>query len=273
VHIAHREIISHTVEYAKKYALSPIALTFDVSPHSILSSGSFGYINTNDQKEELISSLGAKTQFLVADEKLLSMSPEDFVKEILVEEFRIKHAVCGYNYRFGRGGKGDTQTLCSLGEKYGFSVEVCNRVTAYGKSVSSSRIRELLLSGSMEEANLLLGRCFFIEGTVREGKHLGRTLGFPTANVFFESNIIPPKAGVYKTIAIVGQKQFDAITNVGENPTVGGEAFRTETYIPHFSQDLYGKTLRIEFISFIRPERKFESLEELKKQIEKDIEI
>ena len=118
---------------------------------------------------------------------------------------------------------------------------------------------------------MLLGRSFFIEGSVCEGKHLGRTIGFPTANIFLEDLTVIPKKGVYKTLVTFEGKRFQAITNTGVNPTVGGERLRTETYIPDLSENLYGKKLMIEFLDFIRPEIKFENIKQLKNQIIEDL--
>ena len=199
------------------------------------------------------------------------MSPEEFVKNILVEKFNIKHAVCGFNYRFGKNGMGNTNTLCELGKKYGFTVEICNEITLDGEKISSSTIRSLLKDGKVGLANKLLGHNFSIQGNVTEGKRLGKSIGFPTANVFFQENSATLLCGVYKTMVTVNKTKMPAITNVGINPTFGGEKMRSETYIPGFSADIYGKEIRIEFIDFIRKERKFDSLDELKIQIEKDI--
>ena len=199
------------------------------------------------------------------------MEAEDFVKEILVGEYNIKYAVCGYNYRFGKNGNGDTELLKKLGKLYGFEVTVCDCETFLGESVSSSRIRMLVSDGKIDVANSLLGRNFSLEGVVREGKHLGRKLGFPTANVFFDEHTVTPKNGVYKTLVTIGSDSYIAITNTGINPTVGTEALRTETYIPGFNKDIYGQKIKIEFLNFIREEKKFNSIEELKSQIQQDV--
>ncbi len=271
VHIAHRKIISLAVDYAKKNSLSPIALSFDASPMELLSDCKVKYLTTNEEKKNIIESLGADTEFLPLSRELLSMEAEAFVKEILVDKYNIKCAVCGYNYRFGRNGKGDTKLLQELGKQYGFEVTVCDCKTFLGESVSSSRIRELISKGNIESANELLGRNFSLSGMVCEGKHLGRKLGFPTANVFFNEHTVIPKNGVYKTLVTIENDSYTAITNTGINPTVGGEPLRTETYIPNFNHDIYGKEIKIEFLRFIREERKFHSIEELKSQIKQDI--
>lgn len=271
VHIAHRKIISLAVDYAKKNNLSPIALSFDASPLELLSDCRIKYLTTNEEKQSIIESLGADTEFLPLSRELLSMEADAFVKEILVDKYNIKYAVCGYNYRFGRNGKGDTTLLCQLGNQYGFEVKVCDCETLLGEGISSSRIRELISDGNIEPANELLGRNFSLSGIVCEGKQLGRKLGFPTANVFFNEHTVIPRNGVYKTLVTVENDSYTAITNTGINPTVGGEALRTETYIPDFNRNIYGKEIKIEFLSFIREERKFDSIEELKSQIKQDI--
>jgi len=271
VHIAHQKIISSAVGYARENALTPIALTFDKSPLEILAPKKVSYLTTNLQKENLIASIGAKTQYLKLSKELLDMSARDFILEILIKRYNIKYAVCGYNYRFGKNGNGNTDMLRSFGEKYGFLVKVCDCITKNGESVSSSKIRSLIECGSIAEANMLLGRSFFIEGNVCEGKHLGRTIGFPTANIFLEDLTVIPKKGVYKTLVTFEGKRFQAITNTGVNPTVGGERLRTETYIPDLSENLYGKKLMIEFLDFIRPEIKFENIKQLKNQIIEDL--
>ena len=271
VHLAHQKIISIAVDYAKKNSLSPIALSFDASPMELLSSDKVKYLTTKEEKKKIIEALGATASFLPLTKELLSMEAENFVKEILVGEYNIKHAVCGYNYRFGKNGKGDTALLTKLGAEYGFEVTICDCEMLSGDSISSSRIRKLISSGEIEVANSLMGRNFALQGVVCEGKHLGRKLGFPTANVFFDEHTVTPKNGVYKTLVTIENKSYTAITNTGVNPTVGTEALRTETYIPDFNEDIYGKEIRIEFLSFIREERKFNSIEELKSQIQEDV--
>lgn len=271
VHIAHQKIIQEAVKYSKENNLCAMALSFDRSPLEILSPEKVSYLTTSEEKEEIISSLGAKTEFLALTHNLLNMEAEDFVKEILVKKYNIKYAVCGYNYRFGKGGKGDTNLLTRYGDKYGFKVCVFERETACGDSISSSRIRKLIVEGNIEEANELSGRSFSIRGKVCEGKKLGRTLGFPTANVFWDDCKVLPKKGVYKTRVTAENQKYKSITNIGINPTVGKEKLRAETYISSFSGNLYEKEIKIEFLQFIRSEKTFSDIDELKMQIEKDI--
>lgn len=271
VHTAHQKIIREAVRYSKENNLCAMALSFDRSPLELLSPEKVNYLTTKEEKEEIISSLGAKTEFLTLSCDLINMTAEDFIKEILVKKYNIKYAVCGYNYRFGKGGKGDIDLLARYGEKYGFTVRVFDRETKCGESISSSRIRKLIAEGSIEEANELLGRNFSIGGKVCEGKKLGRTLGFPTANVFWDNCKVVPKNGVYKTRVTAESQKYESITNIGTNPTVGGERLRAETFLSSFSGNLYEKEIKVEFLQFIRAEKEFSDINELKIQIEKDI--
>ena len=270
VHKAHENIILSAVKEAKRLSLEPIVLTFDKSPQEILSPDGVCYIITTEEKKKICESLGARLCLLKMDEELLSKSPEDFVKYLL-KEYRVRHVSCGYNYRFGKNAKGDAKLLEKLGSENGFSVTVTPCITQNGGEVSSSRIRRLIKEGNIKEANALLGRNFSVTGEVCHGKQLGKTIGFPTANVFLDKGIVVPKKGVYETRTIIEGRKYISITNAGINPTVGKEALRLETYIHGFSENLYGKKIRVEFVRFIRTETKFNSIEALKEQISEDI--
>lgn len=271
VHIAHQEIIKRCVDAAREKNLRPVALTFDVSPPEFLGKGA-SYITSNDEKSALINALGCETHFLKTTKELLATEPADFVKSVLIEKYAAKYIVCGFNYRFGKNASGDVKLLREIAGKYGAEVCVCGCVTLENERVSSSRIRSLITDGNIKKANKMLGRRFSVSGVVSEGKHLGKTIGFPTANVYVSKNMIAPKFGVYHTIVSIGEKRHHAITNVGINPTVGGEKLRTETYIPDVDMNLYNERIKIEFIDFIRSERKFAGISELKRQIESDLE-
>lgn len=271
VHIAHRDIILSAVNTAKERNLRPIVLTFDSSPREFLSEEKFKYITSLSDKAAIFKELGCEFCLLHTSSELLSMEPEEFVSSILVKQFNAGHVSCGYNYRFGKKAKGDSTLLQKLGESHGFTTSVFDCIELLGDSVSSSRIRALLKEGEIEKANTLLGRSFSLSGIVTEGKHLGKTIGFPTANIYPDKNLVTPKRGVYKTVATTPVGTFPAITNVGINPTVGIEEAHLETYIPSFSSNLYSSEIKIEFISFLREEQKFETVEELKKQIQKDV--
>ncbi len=271
VHTAHKEIILSAVNTAKKKGMRPVALTFDLSPRELLSSEKIEYLTLLSDKTELIKELGCELCLLHTTPELLSMEPEEFVSSILVEKFNAGHICCGYNYRFGKNAKGDTQLLKKMGDALDFTTSVFDPIVLLGENVSSSRTRALLKEGEIEKANILLGRNFSLSGIVTEGKHLGKTLGFPTANIFPDKTLVIPKRGVYKTIVTTPLGAFSSITNVGINPSFGGEEAHLETYIPSFSSDLYSTEIKVEFVNFLREEKKFKTVEELKNQIQKDV--
>lgn len=271
VHTAHRAIIETAVRKAETRGLRPVVLTFDKAPSEVLFGSAPPYITTLEEKERLINALGAQMRLMHTSRSLLSMTAEEFAEKILVQEYNAAEVTCGFNYRFGSEGCGDTQLLTKLGKRFGFNVTVIGERISGGETVSSSRIRALISSGRIEEANMLLGRSFSISGTVEHGKRLGRTIGFPTANVYPQSGALLPMSGVYETVVEINGERLSAITNTGTNPTVGKETLRTETYIPSADIDLYGKRITVEFVRFIRAEKKFSDLEALKQQIREDL--
>jgi riboflavin kinase/FMN adenylyltransferase len=179
---------------------------------------------------------------------------------------------CGENFRFGKGAAGDTAALRHLcGDSP--AVEVLPLVILDGAPISSSQIRAAIRAGEMERANRLLGRRFTIDFEVVHGRQLGRTLGTPTINQPFPEGFVEPKFGVYATLATAQGREYAAVTNVGVKPTVGSDRVLAETYIHGFSGDLYGQSVRVSFLRFLRPERKFEGIEALREQIVRDSEI
>lgn len=271
VHTAHRAIIETAVRKAETRGLRPIVLTFDKAPSEVLFGSAPPYITTLEEKERLINALGAQMRLMHTSRSLLSMTAEEFAEKILVHEYNAAEVTCGFNYRFGSEGCGDTQLLTKLGKRFGFNVTVIGERISGGETVSSSRVRMLISSGRIEEANILLGRNFSISGMVEHGKRLGRTIGFPTANVYPPNGALLPMSGVYETVVDINGERLSAITNTGTNPTVGKETLRTETYIPSADIDLYGKRITVEFVRFIRAEKKFSDLEALKRQIREDL--
>lgn len=271
VHTAHRAIIEAAVRKAETRGLRPVVLTFDKAPSEVLFGSAPPYITTLEEKERLINALGAQMRLMHTSRSLLSMTAEEFAEKILVQEYNAAEVTCGFNYRFGSEGCGDTQLLTKLGKRFEFNVTVIGERISGGETVSSSRVRMLISSGRIEEANILLERNFSISGMVEHGKRLGRTIGFPTANVYPPNGALLPMSGVYETVVDINGERLSAITNTGTNPTVGKETLRTETYIPSADIDLYGKRITVEFVRFIRAEKKFSDLEALKRQIREDL--
>ncbi|MBQ2270329.1 MAG: riboflavin biosynthesis protein RibF, partial [Firmicutes bacterium] len=199
-----------------------------------------------------------------------SLSPQEFTAELLVKHFRVKHVVCGFNYRYGYKAQGDSQTLIEQGCILGFDVSVMDAVSLEGSVVSSTLIRGLIAQGEMEECSRYLGRNYSIGGTVIEGNHIGRTIGFPTCNITVDETMVAPASGVYVTCCRVDGQTYPAITNVGSKPTIGLYHKNVETHLLDVKVDLYGKDIRVEFLKKLRDERKFDNIEALTEEIRRN---
>lgn len=281
VHLGHQQLLHKVVELAEKRQLIPAILTFEPHPKEF-----FG--KSQDKAPERILSLRDKVEtigrfgiqrifILRFNEQLASLSPNAFAKSILADGLDAKSVVIGENFHFGYRGEGDIQTLTSLGKSLGFDVTSLSMANLGGKPVSSTRIRQALKKGQLDEVTNMLGRPYVITGKVRKGKQLGRTIGFPTIN----QRILPPcsKArpaigGVYAVKVFgIGKDGLPGVACVGRRPTVteNGE-YLLETYIFDFHGDLYGKELTVEFLHKIRDEKKFSGIEQLKSAIHADME-
>lgn len=271
VHEAHAKILTECVLYAKEHGLKSIALTFEKSPAEYFGK-KIEYLTNLKQKEELMYSLGIdEVVALPCNEETLSLSPSDFVNKILIQKLNSVALFCGFNYTFGKNAEGNSIILSSLCQEKNIHVTILPCMTDYGVTVSSSEIRLALSRGEIELANRLLTHPFQIRGLVSLGKKLGRTLGFPTANIY-PYNMPSLPYGVYATKTIIDNKEYISVTNVGINPTVEDNNLRAETYIIDFNGDIYNKEISIDFYKFLRPEKKFASTEELKNQIAQDAE-
>ena len=276
VHRGHGELLKMTVKRAKEMSFTPAVLTYSPHPSEILAKEAVGLINTTEERCEIICELYGISDITVKKftREYASLSVEAFIDEILMGELSAGYVVAGFDFRFGKGGKGDAETLVSLCKDRGIGCDIIEKVEIDGDVVSSSRIRELIIRGDMESAARLLGHNHFIMSEVSEGARLGRRMGFPTINQSLSEKLCIPKFGVYAATAEVDGKSFAAVTNIGVRPTVAeGEAPRAETHIIGFSGDLYGKKVKVELVKFLRGEVKFSSVEELKKQIACDTEL
>lgn len=269
VHRAHISILASCARYAKEQGLKSIALTFEKSPAEFFGK-QIKYLTTLPRKKELMENIGIdRVEVLPCNEETLSLSPEAFIDEILIGKLNAKALFCGFNYTFGKDALGNTLTLTSLCKKRNIEVIVMPCLTDDGVTVSSSEIRMALSKGEVELANRLLTRPFSVEGVVREGKKLGREMGFPTANLYPERMPNLPY-GVYATKTVVDNTEYVSVTNVGVNPTVNDNSLRVETFITGFEGDIYNKKIEVKFYKFLRRETKFNSIEELKEQIASD---
>lgn len=273
VHVGHQKLINNTVQNSKRNGLSSIIFTFVNHPKNITKQAdAVKNIITWKEKLEILESLGV--DYLAAiefDNVFKKMSPHDFVKLILIDKLNMKEAHCGFHYRFGYKAMGDTQLLKALSNEYGFDLFILEPVKVDNMLVSSTKIRQLISTGQMEECAKFLGRRYALEGNVIYGKQNGKKMGFPTANLLVnESRVIPPN-GVYITKCFVDNIVYNSITNIGYNPTFKGDRRLIETYIFDFNEDIYNQHIRVEFYKSIRGEIKFESVEALKEQIAVDV--
>lgn len=271
VHYGHRKIIQDVVNTARERNIKSAVLTFDKHPSTVLKPDEkIMLITDNNVKAEILSSLGVDyLLFVKFDYEFANIDAREFIK-ILKNNLNAEVLACGFNYSFGKKGKGNIQVLQKLKNEFNYDLHVMDRVTYHNHIVSSSIIRKKIETGKISEANILLGYKLFYTGIVKKGKMLGRHLGFPTANIeIIENSCL--KNGVYITNTYISGKIYHSVSNVGYNPTVGNNVRNIETYILDFDDDLYGKEIKIEFIEFVREEKRFESVEELKKRVIKDI--
>jgi riboflavin kinase/FMN adenylyltransferase len=271
VHLGHIAVI----KAAKDFGLKTIVLSFEQHPGEILKNKNVLRLMTNEQKEQAFEALYVDKLVYLDFVKIKELSPEQFVTDILKTQLNAKAVFCGFNYKFGKSALAGIKELESFGEQYDFKVRCLHQVSVNGVAVSSTIIRALIESGDIEKANALLSRPFAIKFEVIHGRELGRTLGTPTINQIMPTWFIKPRYGVYATNVMIDGKKLPAVTNVGKNPTIicsNSETILAETHIPNFNQDLYRKIVTVEFIHFIRDEMKFESIDELKVQIYKDVE-
>lgn len=272
LHVAHMTIIRNGIQYAKEHGLKSGVLLFDENTKGI-TQGKIELITPNEAKLELLEREKPDFVFMEKfDKEFMKKSPEEFVL-YLVNNLHVKAVCVGYDYSFGFKAQGDVEMLRKFGEKYGFKVFVTDVIKIGGRIVASTYIRQVIKSGDMEEAERFLGRRYCIEGNVVEGEQNGRKMGIPTANVDYDINMALPKAGVYAGITYVNGRRLKSVINVGNNPTFGAEKLTVESHILDFDEDIYGKYIRVSFAKRLRGDIKFDSMEELKNQIQNDIEV
>ena len=272
VHKGHQMLIRECVAAANEKGLQPSVFTFPNHPvNEIAGKVVIKNIMTFEEKAEQLEKLGVENLFApVFDDTIRTKSARAFVEDILVDSFHTKHAVCGFNYHFGYKAEGDADRLQELGRELGYGVTVVPEIRINGNTVSSTLIRQVIDEGRIDEYTDYTGRLYCIDGKVVQGRHLGRRIGFPTVNLSLDSSEAFPKNGVYITLTTVDNMKYHSITNVGNKPTVGEFAKNAETHIFNFSGDLYGRDVRIEFIRMLRPERKFDNLEDLQQEIHRN---
>jgi riboflavin kinase/FMN adenylyltransferase len=274
VHLGHLALFEKVKERAKASGGHSAVMTFEPHPIKVMKPGNGPLLITpTRQKLELIGKVGIDILICIPfTPEFSSVSAEDFVKHILVGKIGIRELVVGYDYAFGRNREGNIPLLRDLGSRLGFLVHLVEPIHIDHTLVSSTSIRRLVLEGKLPEAKSLLGRDYQVEGTVVSGhRRGGRLLGFPTANLKPEDELLP-KTGVYAVTVIIDGKTYQGVTNVGYNPTFHDTSLTVETHVLDFSGDLLGKRIQVNFLSRLRGEKSFQDIGELSKQIAKDIE-
>lgn len=272
VHIGHQQILMDAVRIAHENDMISVCFTFSVHPKELIDDG-IRFITTEDDKMRILSEIGIDaTVSIPFDEKIMKTKAEDFIDDMLRGTLNAGAVCCGFNYRFGDRAAGDAELLSSLCETHGIRVNVHDPVEIDGETVSSTAIRELIENGDMSRCAEYLGRSYSLSGKVSTGNSLGSRIGFPTANFKVQEMLVVPPNGVYFTNAIYKGRSYRSITNIGVKPTVGKHDKSVETNIFDFGQRIYGETVIVEFLRYWRPETKFGSIDELRKQIALDIE-
>jgi len=273
VHIGHRKILEKIIHNAKELDCESLVLTFFPHPRMVLQeNSSVKLLHTMEEKRTLLQKIGIENLIIHPFNKEFSqLTAEEFVKEILIDQLQIQKIIIGHDHRFGRNRTADINDLISFGEKYGFEVEQISAQEIDEIAVSSTKIRNELINGTISLANEYLGYNYFFSGTVVQGQQLGRTIGFPTANIHIKEDYkLIPKNGVYIIKSYLNEVLIYGIMNIGNRPTVNGLNQTIEVHFIDFDKDLYGQEVTIEVVEFIREELKFDSLESLKNQIQKD---
>ncbi len=272
VHIGHQKLIRSMIETANKSGFQPSMMIFENHTKSFVFKNGPRLISSNDQKNRFLEKLGVKTLYtMVFDDEIMTLSPEEFVTSILYEKLNCRAITVGPDYRFGYKAQGNVDQLISLSRELGIKTDIIQPVYHNDILVSSTRVREHLTDGEILEANTLLGRPFSVIGEVIHGKGLGKKLGVPTANIRPMDKYVIPKKGIYMTYTIIERKTYPSATNIGVNPTFDEVDLKIENHIIGFDDEIYGKQIEIFFLEYIRPEKKFDSVEDLKSQMKEDI--
>ncbi|MDI6050438.1 bifunctional riboflavin kinase/FAD synthetase [Flavobacterium sp. XS2P24] len=277
VHIGHKKILKKLTQSrsvgTENQKYESLVLTFFPHPRMVLQEHSdIKLLNTIDEKIDLLEKIGIENLVIHPfDEAFSRLTAEEFVSNILVDRFHIQKIVIGHDHRFGRNRTANIDDLIAYGKEYGFEVEQISVQEINDISVSSTKIRNALLEGDMALANDYLGYNYFLTGSIIQGKQLGRTIGFPTANLKIEENYkLIPQNGVYIVKSIIDGQNVFGMMNIGFNPTVNGQKQSIEIHYFDFNADLYNQKISVSILQRIRSEQKFESVDLLKEQLEKD---
>ena len=268
LHKGHRNVISLAAA-EKENGLTPVCFTFSKSPKSVLNGTQSNALMTNEDKIKTLERLGIERTYQADFEKIMDMPAKDFAQKILIDTLKAKKLFCGFNYRYGKNGEGSAKTLKSFCESKGIALTIVPATESEGEVVSSTLIRKLIIDGNVKRANELMCSSFGFSSVIEHGKRLGRELGTPTINQPLCSELVVPKFGVYASIVTLENGEtYCGVTNIGIKPTVGGNTPLCETWMPKYKGgEIYGQSADVRLLEFIRPERKFSGIDELKNAI------
>ncbi|HBF89328.1 MAG TPA: riboflavin biosynthesis protein RibF [Bacteroidales bacterium] len=278
VHLGHKQIINRLLQKAKEINGTPLIITFWPHPRIVLQQNEkpIFLLNTLDEKTQLFNNLGIDKVLVCPFTKEFSvLSPLDFVKKYLVEMIGLRSIIFGYDHHFGKNREGNFDNLQNYAKEWNFEIEKVEEYREGLTNISSTTIRRMLSEGELENANTLLGYNYFMTGIVTDGLRIGRKIGFPTANIIVDKNKLVPKQGVYAVKVYINNKSYNGVLNIGHKPTITENKLNTtiEVHIFDFDENIYKKSIQVEFIKYIRTEKKFDSIAELISQIENDIAI
>ncbi len=272
IHLGHKKLLKLILDQ-KQDGLKATVFTFEPSPEEFFVGHTVRQLFTSDEKRRAFEAMGIDilVEFPLTAATAATL-PEDFVRTILVEDLKADYIAAGTDVSFGDKGRGDQYLLRNMSKELGFELCLIDKVMLDGSEVSSTRVRNEVADGEMPMVKRLLGTEYSISGIVEHGRHLGHTLGMPTVNILPPDNKLLPPFGVYKSFVMIDGRTFKGMTNIGRKPTVSSDnQVGVETYIYDFDEDVYGKFLEIKLCEFTRPEMKFDSIDELKAQMQKDI--
>lgn len=267
VHLGHQALLRRCLELCAKSGCRPGVVTFSNHPDTFVLGSTPGLINTPHDRERMLKAFGMeRVVTLPFNEKLRDTAWQDFLRD-LRRDYNAAGFVCGDDFRFGAKGQGNADLLMDYCRREGLPGAAVPEQSVAGTRVSSTHIRSLLEAGRVDECAEFLGHPHMLSGTVVSGRHLGRTLGIPTANLAFPMELAVPRFGVYACRVLIGSQSCRAVTNIGTRPTVAGHGITVESWILDYEGDLYGRDITLEFHAFLRPEQKFESLQAMQQEI------
>jgi riboflavin kinase/FMN adenylyltransferase len=272
VHLGHREVIAGAVEAGRRLGAPVGVISFDPHPRRLFHPDEPAFrLMTTDQQARVLETMGVDRFYVLPfDFEMANFSDRDFALKVLHEGLGVRHVAVGFDISFGKGRTGSPALMKAYGDEMGFSVSVAEAVGEGSDKYSSTGVREALRDGRPQDATAILGQPFAIEGVVRRGQQLGRTLGFPTANVFM-ADYVAPRKGVYATrTRLPDGRVVPGVANIGNNPTTGEVETRLEVWLFDFDEDLYGQVIETQLIAFLRPEEKFSSIDAMVEQIRVD---